>query len=373
MNKRLFLSPPHMGGKEIGFVKEAFASNYIAPVGPQLDAFEKEFCQVTGAGYAVALSSGTAALHLALLCAGVGQDDDVLCSSLTFVASANPILYLGARPVLVDSDLTSWNMDPELLVDEITRRADKGNLPKAVVLVHLYGQPADIDPILDVCDRYGVALIEDAAESLGAYYKKRHTGTFGQSGIFSFNGNKILTASSGGMLVSNDKDLADKVRFLSTQAREPAPHYEHREVGYNYRMSNVVAAIGRGQLRVLEDRVRMRQEINRLYKKLLADVDGITFMPEVNFGVSNCWLTVVQLDSQKIRPEKLRLALEEENIESRPVWKPMHMQPLFAQCKVVGGGVSEMLFENGLCLPSGSAMENDDVERVTDVIRHCIR
>lgn len=373
MNKRIFLSPPHMGGEEFQFIAEAFASNYIAPVGPMVDAFEHEFAEVVGAKYAVALSSGTAALHLALRYVGVGQGDEVLCSTLTFVASANAILYLNAKPVFIDSEISSWNMNPELLKQSLKAKAAKNKLPKAIVLVHLYGQCADIDPIKEICDRYDVAIIEDAAEALGATHRGKAAGSFGKAGIFSFNGNKIITTSGGGMLVSDDKALIDKARFWATQARDDAPHYEHSELGYNYRMSNVLAGIGRGQLRVLKDRVNRKREIFDYYSEGLANIPGITFMPEPVWGRSTRWLTCLTIDPELFGKdsEYIRLALENENIEARPVWKPMHMQPLFSDCEIVGGEVSEELFRNGLCLPSGTAMTREDIDRIISVILGC--
>ena len=369
MPKRIFLSPPHMGGDELGFVNEAFASNYIAPVGPQLDAFEEEFAKVVGARFAVALSSGTAALHLALRYAGVGQGDEVFCSTMTFIASANAILYLQAKPVFIDSESSSWNMDPELLLMALKERAENNNLPKAVLLVHLYGQSADIDPICLLCKEYGVALIEDAAEALGASYKGKMPGSFGLAGIFSFNGNKIITTSGGGMLVSDDEELVKTVRFWSTQARDEAPHYEHSQLGYNYRMSNVLAGIGRGQLRVLDNRVRQKREIYSFYQVALGGQPGISFMPEAGYGISTRWLTCIVIDPRTFGADReaIRLALEDENIESRPVWKPMHMQPLLNKYESIGGDFAESVFENGLCLPSGTAMKESDLKRVVDV------
>jgi pyridoxal phosphate-dependent aminotransferase EpsN len=360
-----------MGDSELEFVKEAFASNYIAPLGPHVDAFEQEFARKVGAEYAVALSSGTAALHLALRYAGVEQGDKVICSTLTFIASANAILYLNAEPIFVDSEPASWNMDPELLSAELTRLAERDDLPKAVVLVHLYGQSADISPIKEICDRYGVALVEDAAEALGAEYQGKTPGTFGQAGIYSFNGNKIITTSGGGMLVSADGRLADKVRFWATQARDAAPHYEHSEMGYNYRMSNILAAIGRGQLRVLEDRVTRKREIFEFYRNELAAVPGISFMPEASYGRSTRWLTCITIEPKLFGAtrEQVRLALEEQNIEARPVWKPMHMQPLFERCRVVGGAVAETLFNKGLCLPSGTSCTDEDLARIVRIVK----
>ncbi len=371
---RIFLSPPHMSGEELRFVHEAFASNYIAPLGPQVDAFEKEFAEKVGAKYALALSSGTAAIHLALVHLGVGPGDEVVISDLTFAASANPVVYQGAKPVFVDCERASWNMDPDLLAQILARKAHQGRLPRAVILVHLYGQCADIDRILSVCNEYKVPLIEDAAEALGATYKGRSPGTFGKAGIFSFNGNKIITTSGGGMLVSNDRDLIEHCRKLATQARDPAPHYEHSEIGYNYRMSNVLAGIGRGQLRVLDERVQSKRQIFAQYRNLLDDLPGIDFMPEAPWGTHNRWLTVITINPDQFGAtrEDIRLALEAENIESRPVWKPMHMQPVFERHETVGGEVAEELFETGLCLPSGTAMDKDDIKRVGSVIRGCV-
>jgi len=365
---RLFLSPPHMSGAERALVAEAFDTNWIAPVGPHVDAFEREMCAAVGAGHAAAVASGTAAIHLALILAGVGAGDEVLCSTLTFSASANPIVYQGARPVFVDSDRVSWNMDPALAVEEIEAAARRGRAPKALVLVHLYGQAADVDPIRAACERHGVALIEDAAESLGATYKGAQTGTLGRFGIFSFNGNKIITTSGGGMLVSTDRAIIERARFLATQARDPAPHYEHSAIGFNYRMSNVLAGIGRAQLRVLGERVKARRRIFDLYARALGDVPGISLMPEAPFGRANRWLTVIQVDPEAFGADReaIRLRLEAADIEARPVWKPMHRQPVFASCRAIGGAVADGLFERGLCLPSGSAMTDGDVRRVVE-------
>jgi pyridoxal phosphate-dependent aminotransferase EpsN len=362
-----------MGGMELEFVQKAFASNYIAPVGPQVDAFEEEFCEKIGAQYAVAVSSGTAALHLALKLVDVGPDDEVMTSNLTFIGSASPITYLGAKPIFVDSDQESWNIDPMLLTKELRKRATQGRLPKAVVLVHLYGQCADIDPILEACDRYGVVLIEDAAEALGATYQGRSAGTIGKTGIFSFNGNKIITTSSGGMVVSSDVELIEKARFLSQQARDPAPHYEHSQIGFNYRMSNILAAIGRGQLRVLADRVESRRKIFTYYETALGEVSGIEFMPEPSYGRCTRWLTCLTIDPDKFGAdrESVRLALESENIEARPVWKPMHMQRVFKGCECIGGEVAEDLFKRGLCLPSGTGMTEEDLNSIISVILSC--
>jgi pyridoxal phosphate-dependent aminotransferase EpsN len=371
MKQRIYLSSPHMGDLEEQFVAEAFTTNWIAPLGPHVDAFEREFCEVVGSGHAAALSSGTAALHLALKLVGVGAGDEVLVSTLTFAASVNPIVYLGARPVFIDSERASWNLDPMLLAEELARRAEAGRLPKALVLVHLYGQSAELDPIVELCDRYGVALVEDAAEVLGATYKGRTPGTFGRVGIYSFNGNKIITTSGGGMLVSDDEQLVAQARKLATQARDPAPHYEHSEIGYNYRLSNVLAGIGRGQLRVLEERVAARRRNFDFYLKALGELPGIKFMPEAPWGRHTRWLTTLTIDPAAFGAtrEAVRLALEAENIEARPVWKPMHLQPVFAGYESVGGAVAEDLFEHGLCLPSGSNLGAEDLERVVAVIR----
>ena len=372
---RLYLSPPHMSGREQGYVQQVFDSNWIAPLGPQVDAFEAEFAAMVGAPHALALSSGTAALHLALLLAGVGHGDEVLVSTLTFSASANPVVYLGARPIFIDSEQVSWNLDPALVCETIERKARQGRLPKAVIPVHLYGQSADLDPILAVCARYEIPVIEDAAEALGATYHGRSPGVFGQAGIFSFNGNKIITTSGGGMLVSPDQELIEHARKLASQARDPAPHYEHSEIGYNYRLSNVLAAIGRGQIQVLAERVRRKREIFATYRQLLGDLPGVAFMPEAPRSQSTRWLTVITVDPAQFGAtrEDIRLALEAENIESRPLWKPMHMQPVFRDCEIVGGSVAEALFRDGLCLPSGTAMTEADIERVAGVVRSLAR
>ena len=371
---RVFLSPPHMSGEERWYVDEAFATNWVAPVGPNIDAFERELAACVGAEHAVALTSGTAALHLALILAGVGPGDEVIVSTFTFAASANPVVYLGARPVFIDSETASWNMDPTLLAATLARRATAGRLPKAVVVVHLYGQSADLDPIAEVCDTFGVALIEDAAEALGATYKGRAPGTIGESGFYSFNGNKIITTSGGGMLVTNDGGLAAHARKLATQAREPAPHYEHTEVGYNYRLSNLLAGVGRAQLAVLEERVAARRRAFAHYHAALHDLPGLAFQPEAPWGRHNRWLTCLTIDPAEFGADRetVRLALEAVNIESRPLWKPMHLQPVFAECEVIGGSVSEVLFDHGLCLPSGSSLTADERDRVIDVIRACL-
>lgn len=370
MPPRIYLSPPHIGAQELAFVHEAFATNWVAPVGPHVDAFEAEFAACVGAGYAAAVSSGTAALHLALILAGVGPGDEVLVSSLTFSASANPVVYLGARPTFIDSEPDSWNMDPALLAQTLEDRARAGKLPRAVILVHLYGQSADIDPIAAACARYGVTLIEDAAEALGATYKGRAPGTFGTSGIFSFNGNKIITTSGGGMFVSEEKALVEHARKLATQARDPAPHYQHSEIGYNYRLSNVLAGIGRGQLQLLEERVQARRRNFDYYLERLGRLPGFSLMPEAPWGRHTRWLTCLTIDPRAFGAdrEQLRLALEAQNIEARPVWKPLHLQPVFADCPVVGGAVSEQLFAQGLCLPSGSSLTLEELDRICALV-----
>jgi pyridoxal phosphate-dependent aminotransferase EpsN len=359
-----------MGDRELAFVKEAFDTNWIAPVGPHVDAFEQEFCQVVGASHAAAVTSGTAALHLALRLIGVESGDEVFCSTLTFIASASPITYLGAKPVFVDSDRTTWNINPDLLRESLDKRAKVGKLPKAVVIVHLYGQSADIDPILAACNAYEIPLIEDAAESLGATYKNRSPGTFGKIGIYSFNGNKIITTSGGGMLVSEDETLIQKARFLATQARDRAPHYQHSEIGYNYRLSNVLAGIGRGQLQVLEDRVQARRRNFEVYQQALGNLPGIEFMPEANFGRATRWLTCLTIDPDAFGAdrEQVRLALSQQQIEARPVWKPLHLQPVFAECECIGGAIAEDLFKHGICLPSGSNLTREDLERVIGAV-----
>ncbi len=371
MTKQILLSTPHMGEQELKFVQEAFDTNWIAPVGPHINAFEEEFCQLTGAGYAAAVTSGTAAIHLALRLLNVERGDEIFCSTLTFIASANPIIYQGAKPVFIDSDRTSWNMNPDLLQEALQKRANIGKLPKAVMLVHLYGQCADIDPIVKICQKYNVPLIEDAAEALGASYKGRCPGTFGTIGIYSFNGNKIITTSGGGMLVSDDKELVEKARFLATQARDPAPHYQHSEIGYNYRLSNILAGVGRGQLQVLSERVEARRRNFEIYEKALGHLPGIEFMPEADFGRATRWLTCLTIDPQAFGAdrEELRLKLAERKIESRPVWKPLHMQPVFTGCESIGGAIAEDLFARGLCLPSGSNLTDEDLERVIEGIR----
>lgn len=373
MNKRIFLSPPHMSDFEQQYLAEAFESNYIAPLGPQVDAFEREFAAKVGIHHTLALSSGTAAMHLALHILGIGPGDEVIAATLTFIGSVSPITYLGAIPVFMDADYDSWTMDPNLLADEIRRRAKKGKLPKAVIPTELYGQCSDLDKILEICNPYEIPVIVDAAEALGATYKGRSAGAGAKVTIYSFNGNKIITTSGGGMLVSYDKKAVELASFLSNQARDEAAHYEHSQIGYNYRMSNVLAAIGRGQLKVLDERVAQKRQIYMKYLDLLGKIDGIEFMPEAPYGKPNRWLTVIQISSEKFGADRetVRLALEDENIEARPVWKPMHLQPVFAGAKCIGGDVAEKLFRRGLCLPSGTTLTNDDIDRIVTVILRC--
>jgi pyridoxal phosphate-dependent aminotransferase EpsN len=369
-DKRIYLSPPHLDGRERELLLQAFDSNWITTLGPQVDAFESEMCAATGIGHAAALSSGTAALHLGLLMLGIGPGDEVICSDLTFAASANAIVYLGAIPVFVDSDKETWNMDAGLLVEELTELDQRGRLPKAAVVVDLYGQCADYAKIEEACARYGVPMIEDAAEALGATYRGRAAGKFGRLGIFSFNGNKIITTSGGGMLVSDDETYVKRAKFLSTQARDPAPHYQHSQIGYNYRMSNLLAAVGRGQLARLGDKIARRKRLKERYRSALSGIPGIIFMPDAGYGKPNNWLTVILIDPGLFGADRetVRLALEAENIESRPVWKPMHMQPVFRGCRTRGGRVAEEIFEKGLCLPSGSGLGPADQDRVIDLI-----
>jgi len=364
--ERIYLSSPHMSdeGYEEKYVQEAFDTNWIAPLGRNVDMFEEELTDMVDIDYATALASGTAAIHLALKAVGVGQGDIVFCQSLTFSASANPILYEGAEPVFIDSEPGNWNMDPTLLEEAFEKYT-----PKAVVIVHLYGLAAKIDEIKAICEKHNVPLIEDAAESLGTIYKDQWTGTFGDYGIFSFNGNKIITTSGGGMLVSNNEEGIDKAQFWATQARESARHYEHKEIGYNYRMSNIVAGIGRGQLKVLEERVQQKRHIFDTYKEGLKDIEEISFISEMTNERANYWLSAILIDSDTVKPGMVIDALEEENIESRPIWKPMHMQPIFTDYDAIGGEVAEEYFEKGLCLPSDTKMTDEDLERVIQIIK----
>lgn len=373
--KRIYLSPPHMSGLEIEYIKEAFESNWIAPLGPNVTAFEQEVASYAGIGRALALSSGTAALHLALRLLGVEQGDRVFCSSLTFIGSVNPVLYQGAELVFIDADPDNWNMSPVALEKAIEWAKQDGKLPKAVIIVDLYGQSADYDSLLAICSHYGVPVIEDAAEALGSSYKGKACGSFGKFGTYSYNGNKIITTSGGGMLLSDDEEALEKALFWATQARDPAPWYQHSEMGFNYRMSNIVAGVGRGQIRVLDDRVEARRAVFCRYEEALGDLPGVGFMPEASYGKCNRWLTVMTLDPSitSVKPMGIINALAEENIESRPVWKPMHLQPLFAGCKYFthgeNGSISDSLFANGLCLPSGSSLTVEEQTRVIETIR----
>jgi dTDP-4-amino-4,6-dideoxygalactose transaminase len=372
MNPKIWLSSPHMGGKEQVYVKEAFDTNWIAPLGPHVDGFESDLCQFTGAKSAAALSSGTSALHLALILCGVEAGDEVICQSFTFSASANPIVYQGATPVFVDSETDTWNMSPQHLRLAITDRISKGKKPKAIIPVHLYGMPANMKAISAIADEFTIPIIEDAAEAIGSTIDEKPCGTFGEMGILSFNGNKIITTSGGGALIADNNEYIVKARFLATQARDAAPHYQHSHIGYNYRMSNVCAAIGRGQMEVLKQRVRQRRHNFDYYVQQLSGIHGISFLQEPPGFFSNRWLTAILIDSTKtdgITREHVRLALEAENIESRPLWKPMHMQPVFAETPFYGDGTAERLFENGLCLPSGSNLTFPDLDRVIQIIK----
>lgn len=374
MKSKILLSPPHMSGNEQKYINDAFETNWIAPLGPNVNAFEEELASYVGSKGASATSSGTAAIHLALDLLGVGKNDTVFCSSLTFVASANPILYTGATPVFIDSEEETWNMSPAALANAMEDAQLNRNLPKAVIIVNLYGQSAKMDELVEICDRYEVPIIEDAAESLGSLYKGKKSGTFGQFGVFSFNGNKIITTSGGGMLVSDDINELKHAQFLATQARDQAKHYQHSVVGYNYRMSNILAGVGRAQLEVLDERVAARRGVFSRYENALGGIEGVSFMPEMEGTYSNRWLTAMLLDPDKvsITPYELIDALEAENIEARPVWKPLHLQPLFEGCAFYahakGDVVSERLFETGICLPSGSSMTEGEQDKVIRVM-----
>jgi dTDP-4-amino-4,6-dideoxygalactose transaminase len=366
MISRIWLSSPHMGGNEMKYVQEAYDTNWVAPMGPNVNEFEKKLSNILETSGVAALSSGTAGIHLALIILGIKHGDEVICSSFTFSATANPIMYQSATPIFIDSEPDTWNMDPELLETAIKDRIKKGNKPKAIVFVHLYGMPAKISDILEISRRYDIPVIEDAAEALGSRFNDQSCGSFGLMGILSFNGNKIITTSGGGALVSNNLKYIEKARFLSTQARDKAPHYQHSEVGYNYRMSNIVAGIGRGQLEVLESRVIKRRENNQFYRKLFSGYDFISFQDEPTGHFSNYWLTTIIVDKNKygITSESIRLSMEQENIETRPLWKPMHLQPVFAGYPAYLNGVSEQLFNQGLCLPSGSNLTDEEKERI---------
>jgi pyridoxal phosphate-dependent aminotransferase EpsN len=375
---RIYLSPPHMSGREQEYIKEAFRTNWIAPLGPNVDAFEKELASYVGASEAVAVNSGTSAIHLALSLLGVTQGDTVFCSTLTFVASANPILYQGAEPIFIDSDYDSWNMSPQALQRALQEAALQGKLPKAVIIVNLYGQSAKMDELLTLCEHYQVPAVEDAAESLGSTYKGIPSGTFGHYGIYSFNGNKIITTSGGGMLVSNDAESIQKARFLATQARDPAPYYQHSQVGHNYRLSNILAGVGRAQLEVIDERVKARRLIFDRYQQSLSHIPGISFMPELDNSMTNRWLTTFTIDEKEtgISSSQLIEAMEKENIEARPVWKPLHMQPLFKEASYFSHSededVAQQLFSRGVCLPSGSSMTEEEQMRIVECVMNTI-
>ncbi len=370
MKTKIYLSSPHMGGTEFNFVKEAFDTNWIAPLGPHVNGFEEDIQKYTGAAHAAALSSGTSALHLALILAGIKPGDHILCSTFTFSASANPIVYQGAIPVFIESEALTWNASPEFVEQAIVDLTQKGKKPKAFILVHLYGMPAQVDELVAICKKHDVVLIEDAAEALGSRYKGASPGTFGTYGVLSFNGNKIITTSGGGALLSFSKENIEQARFLATQARDQAPHYQHSHIGYNYRMSNVCAGIGRGQMQVLDERVQKKRAIHDWYVSLLRETPGITFLEEKEGFYSNRWLTCITVDEQKagVSREAIRLAFEKENIESRPLWKPMHLQPIFEGAVYYGDHLSERLFEKGLCLPSGTNMSKEDESRIEEVL-----
>ncbi|HET9502206.1 MAG TPA: aminotransferase class I/II-fold pyridoxal phosphate-dependent enzyme [Hymenobacter sp.] len=373
---RIYLSPPHLGRHELNYLHKAVEDNWVAPTGPNLTGFEADLCAFTGVAHAVALTSGTAAIHLGLRLLGVGPGDEVLCPSFTFVATANPIVYCGATPVFVDSEADTWNICPTRLREAIADRIRLGKKPKALILVHLYGMPAKLDELLAVAQEYGIAVLEDAAEALGARYRGQPLGSFGQVGVFSFNGNKILTTSGGGALLTPDAALAKRALFLATQAKDPAPHYQHSEIGYNYRLSNLLAGIGRGQMELLEDRVKRRREIFNWYRETLAGLPGLAVAPATEPAGShaNRWLTTVLLDptATAATPESLRQHLETKKIESRPLWKPLHLQPLFASAPMYGGAVCEDLFSRGLCLPSGTAMGDEELRRVAKAVREAV-
>ena len=370
-SQRIYHSPPHLSGRELEYLKNVIDTNWVAPVGPHLAEFEKIFCDCIGVKHALAVTTGTAAIHLALRHLDLHAGDEVICSSFTFCASANPITYEHAVPVFIDSGRSSWNMHPNLLEEELAECAQQGNAPKAIVVVDILGQSADMASIMEIAARYDVPVIEDAAEALGGTYQGKPIGSGAWCSTFSFNGNKIITTSGGGMLCSDDENLVERSRFLATQARDPAPHYEHTKIGFNYRLSNVLAALGIAQMEVLDQRVQRRKEIFQFYQDSFADVPGIRMMPIAPYGEPNYWLSVVQIDSAQFgaAPNDIRLALEEENIESRLVWKPLHCQPVFAHCRTRGGAVAEDLFRTGLCLPSGTAMTDEDLDRIVNSVR----
>ncbi|WP_196889216.1 DegT/DnrJ/EryC1/StrS family aminotransferase [Aureivirga sp. CE67] len=373
MNKKIWLSSPHMGGTEQNYINKAFEENWIAPLGPNVNGFENDLKEYTGATACTALTSGTAAIHLGLIQLGVGKEDEVLCSTFTFVATVNPIIYQGAIPVFVDSEEETWNMCPEQLEIAIKDRIEKkGKKPKAIIVVHLYGMPSKMDEIMEISRKYDIPVLEDAAEALGSTLNRKAMGTIGDIGIFSFNGNKIITTSGGGAIVSNNEEYCQDSLFLATQARDAAPHYQHSRIGYNYRMSNITAGIGRGQMEILDKHISLRRRNHDFYKKELSNYKNIQFLEELEGGFSNRWLSCILTDSFDTR-EKIRLALQENNIESRPLWKPMHLQPIFINYDKYLNGVSENLFEKGLCLPSGSNLEIADLELITKTIKNTLK
>ncbi len=376
-NKRIYLASPHLGGLEKEFVNEAFDTNWVAPLGPNVNNFEKELADYVGSKSAAALVSGTSAIHLALKALGIKRGDNVFCTSLTFSGSCNPIMYEGGEPVFIDSEPESWNMSPIALEKAFIKAKEEEKMPVAVIVVHLYGQSSDLDKIMEICNRYSTLVIEDAAESLGATYKGKQTGTFGEFGIYSFNGNKIITTSGGGMLVSNDEEKIAKARFWATQSRDNARHYQHTELGYNYRMSNIVAGVGRGQLRVLDERIAQKKHIFERYAEAFKAIKEIEMMPICEYGEPNYWLSCMTLkEGSSIKPLDIILALEEMNIESRPIWKPMHMQPYFGECEFfnhneAGISICEDIFNRGLCLPSDTKMSEEDIDKVIGIVKEC--
>lgn len=380
MSSKIYLSSPHMGGNELDFIHDAFNSNWVAPLGPNVDGFEKDLAHYTGAKHAAALSAGTAAIHLALVLLDVKHGDEVICQSFTFSATANPIVYQGATPVFIDSERETWNMDPAALEEAIIDRMKTGKKPKAIIPVHLYGMPAKMEAIRAIAEKYEIPVVEDAAEALGSQIRGKKCGTFGKLGILSFNGNKIITTSGGGALLSEDEALIAKARFLATQARDPAPHYQHSHIGYNYRMSNIVAGIGRGQMMVLNDRIQARRHNYERYRHYFEEVNKagyhVELLPEPEGYFSNRWLTTIVVRpelNEGITREDIRLAFERDNIESRPLWKPMHLQPIFSECPFYGNGVSADLFEHGLCLPSGSNLTEEQFTRIFNVLTTLFR
>lgn len=370
MKERIWLSPPHMGHNEILYIKEAFEKNWIAPAGPNIKLFEDSISNFTQVEHAVAVNSGTSALHLALILLNIKPGDEVICSSFTFIASANPILYLKARPVFVDSDQQSWNMDPDLLEEAIEDRIKKGVKPKAIIVVHSYGNAARITEILSIAKKHQIPVVEDAAQAYGSTYQKKMLGSFGKIGVYSFNGNKIITTSSGGALVTNNKDLAAKATYLSNQARNETEHFTHSDIGYNYRMSNILAGIGLGQMKIVYERIKQRRQVFEYYREALQDIPAISFIPETDDSVSNRWLTCIALTpNAPTTPTEIKESLEKQNVESRYLWKPLHLQPIYQSAPFYGSGFSEKLFKTGLALPSGSSLKMNELDRVIDVIR----